>query len=207
MSNETVEILSRAKELFSRYGVRSISMDDVASELGRSKKTIYQHVSNKEDLLRKLFLWEFEQIQARFADIYNRNLNAIDEMVEIHKFIASQHESYNAPMEYDLKKYYPALFHEIIHTAHATRRKTLIANMEKGKREGLYRPDIVPEAIAMLYFSGFECQKPEGIDGCQGIPARTILREAFLYHLHGICSPKGLELLYQRINEFKIKES
>ncbi|MEM1220215.1 MAG: helix-turn-helix domain-containing protein, partial [Bacteroidota bacterium] len=46
------DILSRSKRLFLRYGIRSVTMDDISKEMGISKKTLYQYVDNKADLIR-----------------------------------------------------------------------------------------------------------------------------------------------------------
>src|SRR5690606_36413346 len=75
------KIRKGAEELFKRYGVRSISMDDIARHLAVSKKTLYQHFADKEEIVRAACAGYLERTDAEFRAISRQANNAIEELV------------------------------------------------------------------------------------------------------------------------------
>lgn len=142
MESKTMAILDQVRKLYQRYGIKSVTMDDVAQSLNISKKTLYAHFKDKEDLIRQVMRDEDENRCDFFSEIEKKNQNAIDELFEVHKMINGIFKEYNPAMEYDIRKYYPGLFFQI----KETRRKRMVdavqKNLNKGKKEGLYRNEM-----------------------------------------------------------------
>src|SRR5665811_2127221 len=107
MNDELKNILLKVRELYMKYGIKSITMDDVARELGISKKTLYQYVTDKDDLVRKFVDYEIDQKQDEVIRCFNIRFNAIEELFEISFFMNKMMRNQNPATEYDLKKYYP----------------------------------------------------------------------------------------------------
>jgi len=105
MTVALTEILDKISELFLSYGIRSMTMDNISSELGISKKTLYQHVKNKEDLIRQVIHYEYRKRSFEVKKIIKEEHNAIEQLFEIHKLIISFIKKYSSAIEYDLKKY------------------------------------------------------------------------------------------------------
>ena len=100
------QIITKSEELFMRYGIRSVSMDDIARELGISKKTLYQQVENKSDLIRQIFAERSMQERLAIEAMRQESDNAIEEVVEVARFMISRLRLLSPTSRYDLEKYY-----------------------------------------------------------------------------------------------------
>ena len=107
MNEELENILGKVRELYMKYGIKSITMDDVARELAISKKTLYQYVTDKDDLVGKFIDNEIEIRQVQICKCFRVGYNAIEELFEIAAFMNKLMREQNPATEYDLKKYYP----------------------------------------------------------------------------------------------------
>ncbi len=107
MNEELKNILLKVSDLYTKYGIKSITMDDVATELGISKKTLYQYVTDKDDLVGKFIDNEIALRQEEICKCFQAGFNAIEELFEISKFMNKLMKDQNPATEHDLKKYYP----------------------------------------------------------------------------------------------------
>ena len=89
MDDRTLHILEKVRRLYYRYGIKSVTMDDVAKHLCISKKTLYEHFTDKEDLVRNIVLMDHSDHKKFFQEIKRRNLNAIEELFEVYRMINS----------------------------------------------------------------------------------------------------------------------
>jgi len=119
------------------YGIKSITMDDVSRELGMSKKTLYQFVTDKDDLVGKFIDNEIAIRQEEICKCFRTGLNAIDELFEISIFMNKIMRNQNPATEYDLKKYYPEHYQKIVKTRREGIYRYILTNLENGKKEGL----------------------------------------------------------------------
>ena len=156
MNEDFKNILSKVRELYTKYGIKSITMDDVAKELGISKKTLYQHVTDKEDLVGKFIDNEIELRQKQICECFKAGYNAIEELFEISFFMNKLMREQNPATEHDLKKYYPEQYQKIVKVRREGMFSYILLNLKKGKKEGLYRDDMDDEVIAKLYLSRSE---------------------------------------------------
>ncbi len=204
MEKEITKLIAKVRDLYGRYGIRSVTMDDVARELGISKKTIYQYVSDKEDLVRKVLFSSIYELTAKIDAIHdNEKANAIEISFETQKAINEHMKHYNTNVEFDLRKYYPNVLHEFMDYQRTEMFRSVMSNMERGIKEGYFRKDLNSEIIGKLIVSQSELHNEKFIVDLQNKYLRTeIFAELFVYHLRGICSEKGIQLL-----EAKMKES
>src|SRR5262245_38207492 len=100
-------ILDQALRLFMRHGIKSMTMDDVANHLHISKKTLYQFVTDKNDLVERAVSRMHMSNTACIEDICGQGLNAIDEQYEIAKYLAGLLSQVHPSIHYDLEKYHP----------------------------------------------------------------------------------------------------
>lgn len=197
-------ILDKVGELYSRYGIKSITMDDLSHELGISKKTLYQYVTDKSDLVHKVTRNLMEKEREKFTRLLSKNFNAIEELIEVNHFIRNMIVNSNPSAEYDLKKYYPALFKEVRELKVSHMYASVLRNLKKGIKEGLYRKELNAEFIAMYYVARIESNM--NFESFRSNPAqfKEYLIEVFIYHIRGISSKKGIEFLEQHIDDIKI---
>ncbi|MCX6247032.1 MAG: TetR/AcrR family transcriptional regulator [Bacteroidetes bacterium] len=191
MDAKTLNILEQVTRLYKRYGIKSVTMDDVASHLCISKKTLYEHFKDKEDLVRNIVLLDYNKRNKFFLEIKRKNLNAIEELFEVYRMINSMFRDYNASMEYDIHKYYPDLFSKVKDIRRKQMFETMYSNMNKGKREGLYRKDLNSRIIARLHVFKVENMFDNEIFTMEELSSIKVFNEVFVYHMQGIMNEMG----------------
>lgn len=186
-----------------KYGIKSITMDDVARELGISKKTLYQYVTDKTDLVKKVVELEIEDKAEGFSKMNCPGLNAIEEIFEVHKMVRQMLKDYNPSTEYDLRKYYPDLYNQVVKVRRERIYNNTVANLEKGKAEGLYRQELNNEIIAKLQLSRIETAFDDKVFTQEELLSPKLFLEMFVYHIRGIANEKGLQVLEKKMKELE----
>src|ERR1035437_7762352 len=148
---DSKEIIEKAGKLFMQFGIRSQTMDDIARELGISKKTLYQYVTDKEDLVQKTFFLHFENEKCCIKTIHDNYVNAIEEMFEISKHVSEHLKVIHPSINYDVKKYHPNAWKIFLEYRNKFIYKTISENMEKGIKEELYRQNLNIPVLTRLY--------------------------------------------------------
>ncbi|MEI7490087.1 MAG: TetR/AcrR family transcriptional regulator [Bacteroidota bacterium] len=203
MSDKVQSILGQVSRLYHRYGIKSVTMDDVASHLCISKKTLYEYFEDKKDLVSQVLLTEHSGNCKLFDEILNLKLNAIEELFEIYKSIKKMIQDYNPSMDYDIRKYYPDLFMKIREVRRRSMFENTLKNMNKGKKDGLYRKDLNAEVIARLHLFRIESLVDNDLFSADELNSFEIFHELFIYHLHGIMSNKGREFYLRNFEKFR----
>jgi AcrR family transcriptional regulator len=184
-----------------KYGIKSITMDDLARSLGVSKKTIYREVDNKEDLIRKVICMEMQESKADMEGVRNDSRDAIEEMVKMAKLIIQKTRSISPTTYYDLQKYYRNVWHQLEEMRVEYIYSKIRGNIEWGIEEGLYRKDVNAEIIAKLYIHKTRLMTDEEIFSLERYQRDELILQFISYHLHGIMSMKGLKLWKQYKHE------
>jgi len=195
------QILLKATEMFLTLGFKSVTMDDIAAEMGISKKTIYQHFSTKPDLVKEVTLKLFESISCGIDTISENNLNPIEELFEIKNFVLQHLKNESASPIYQLQKYYPKLFSSLKQKQFQIMQKCVIENLEKGVKKGLYRADIDVDFISRIYFIGVTGIKDNDMFPLKNYAMKNLMNQYLDYHLRGICTPNGILQLEKQLNE------
>jgi TetR/AcrR family transcriptional regulator, cholesterol catabolism regulator len=192
-------ILTKATEMFLTLGFKSVTMDDIASEMGISKKTIYQHFSTKPDLVKEVTLELFESISCGIDAIRENNLNPIEELFEIKNFVLHHLKNESASPIYQLQKYYPKIHSTLKKKQFEKMDECIIQNLKKGIELGLYRKEIMIAAIGRLYFAGMTSLKDVELFPTEMFNVKDLQNQYLEYHLRGICTKKGIDNLEKLI--------
>jgi len=191
---ETKEkILSKSEALFLRYGIRSVTMDDIARELGISKKTLYQIVDNKADLIKKVLLKYIEEERSSMLEIIQSSGNAIEEMLNIGQHITQVLRKLKPTTLFDLQKYYPESWQMVRALNQEHVYSVIRQNLEKGISQAFYRSNLNADIIARLYVGKTHYLVNEDFFPLRNYERGELYREFILYHMHGILSEKGRE--------------
>jgi TetR/AcrR family transcriptional regulator, cholesterol catabolism regulator len=193
--NDTADrIKLKAHALFMQYGLRSVSMDDIATGLGISKKTIYQFYQDKDALVDDVIatLINHNQLccdndKLKSEDAIHEIFLAIDMMLEMFK-------SMNPSILFDMHKYYPTAFQIFLKHRDGYLFTVIKENIKRGIEEGLYRENLKVEVMArfrvesmMLPFNPeFQSKVKESLVGVE--------EEITIHFLYGLVSPKGYKL-------------
>lgn len=196
-------ILTQALQVFMRKGIKCISMDDMARELGISKKTLYLHVKDKEELVDLATDVFCEKEDCEINQIIAQNLNAIEESLAIKKWVLSVMKCIHPAVGYDLEKYHPKVSKKMQANRAKNVYKTIFDNIIKGQNEGLYRADLNAEIIAKIYIARMEIFFDENMFPSSTFVISDLYLEAFEYHIRGIASAKGIKLLESAIAKSK----
>lgn len=202
MSTEE-KIIKGAEELFFKYGIRSVTMDDIAKHLGMSKKTIYQYYKEKDEIIHKLMMAQIEGHQCTFSECVERSENIVDEVFTMMKNIHEIFSKINPQFIYELQKYYPQTWKLFKDFKEEFIIKMVEKSLEKGKKEGHVRPDVNVKILSRLRMEQVElAMDPAAFspDKFKILDVQLTLVEHFLY---GICTLKGHKLInkYKEITE------
>jgi hypothetical protein len=203
MNEELKNILLKVRELYTKYGIKSITMDDVAAELGISKKTLYQYVTDKDDLVGKFIDSEIILRQEEICKCFSSDFNAIEELFEISVFMNRLMKDQNPATEHDLKKYYPHHYYKTVKTRRDRIFNYILLNLKKGKEEGLYRKELNDEIIAKLYLSRVENIHVNDLFTVEEFTSMKLFLELLMYHIRGIATEKGIIVLEKKMKELE----
>jgi AcrR family transcriptional regulator len=197
------KILVGAEELFFRYGIRSVTMDDIAKHLGMSKKTIYQYYKEKDEIIHRLMQGNVKKHELTFTESYEKAANIVDEVFCIMKNIQEIFSKINPQFIYELQKYYPQTWKLFKEFKEDFILKMVERSLEKGKKEGHVREDVNVKILARLRMEQIEwAMNPAAFppDKFKILEVHLVIVEHFLY---GICTLKGHKLInkYKQITE------
>lgn len=188
-------ILSEVDKLFNRYGVKSVTMDDIARHLGMSKKTIYQYFENKNKLILTFMK---EKIAAQVASI-NQGIEGVTNAVEELLFAVEKMEEIlsqaNPTLFFDLQKYYPeawSLFRDF--REHILYQKVL-QNLQWGIAQKYYRSDINVEIIARLRVEQIDMAFNQQVFPVQKFSISQVIRALTEHFIYGISTESGRQIL------------
>jgi len=194
------KILIGATDLFLSYGFKSVTMDDIANKLGMSKKTIYQHFDNKTKLVEASTMHLFEFIADGINHICQLDKNPIEEIYSIKQFVMAHLKDEKSSPQYQLQKYYPSIFKNLKDKQFCVMQDCVIDNLNKGVSLGLYRQDIHVDFISRIYFNAMMVIKDDDLFPRNKFSIPMLMTNYLEYHLRGICTQKGLEILNNNIN-------
>ena len=194
------EIIARSEKLFLQLGIRSVSMDDIASKLGISKKTLYQHFDNKDALVEAVILTHVERERESIAAICSKAKDALDEIRTIGAFIISTIEDVSSGTMYDLQKYFHKSWELLMKKQDGHMLECISHNIERGIREGFYRSDLNIEIVGKIYAKATYMVVEEIAQPASKFTRRQLIWELHNYHIHAIATPKGLRL-WKKYNE------
>jgi AcrR family transcriptional regulator len=197
------EILNRVAQVVLRYGIKSVTMDDLARELGVSKKTLYAHFGDKRKMIQMLVA---EQVNLDKICCENKRLeanNAIDEMFQVTSFVTERLKMANVSFFYDLRTSYPKAFKTMEEYKWGYIQQTIVENLNRGKAEGIYRKDMDSLTVAKVYLLSVDMIfGGDAFLGTKKTPYELFV-EIFHLHMRGIVNDKGLKLLIEHLNYVK----
>jgi len=189
------KIIYKSADLFLSYGFKSVTMDDIANALGISKKTIYQHFDNKTKLVEATTLAMFSMISHGIDCICALEKNPIEEIYDIKRFVSEHLKDEKSSPQYQLQKYYPRIYKNLKNKQFDVMYQCVKTNLDRGISIGIYRDSINVDFITRIYFSCMLAIKDEDLFSKKTFSMNTLLDNYLEYHLRGICTNKGLEIL------------
>jgi AcrR family transcriptional regulator len=199
-------ILEKAADLFSRYGIRSITMDEIASQLGISKKTIYQFFTDKDEMVSAVIGQEIQRNEMDCNHFRNEAADAVHQVFLALESLEEMLKYTNPLMLYDLEKHHPRSFQKLKEYKYRFLYQILMDNLQWGMGEELYRSDIDRDIVAKNRIeSAFLIFNPDLFPHSRYKISEVNLELSMLF-LHGVVTPKGKRLIEKYTAE-RIKKS
>ncbi len=200
MDDKRLEILERASTVYMRLGIKSVTMDDLARELGISKKTIYKYFDDKSDLVRSIVRLKTEMDQAICMNCITESGNAIDDLIQVSKLIAEHIGNVNPTVFHDVRKYHPDAWQLMESHRWGFVLNMIVGNIEKGKEENLFRDDVNAEVIGRVYVSSMDTLFNSDIFPWPKFTFQEVYSELIRYHINGLVNENGQKYLQQKID-------
>jgi len=194
------KILNKATDLFLSLGFKSVTMDDLAHEMGISKKTIYSHFDNKTKLVEACTLELFNTVSQGIDAICSLQKNPIEELYEIKKFAMKHLKDEKASPQFQLQKYYPKIHQTLRMKQFELMQNCVVDNVKRGIDMGIYRSSLNINFIARIYFSGVTSIKDQTLFPEDEFPQSRLMDDYLEYHLRGIITPEGRKILNEIIH-------
>ncbi len=192
-------ILHKSLELFTKYGFRAVTMDEICQQIGISKKTLYQFYTDKDALIDECMEMDMVNGKSDCTIATEMSENAVDEIFITLEFITQEFKDLNPIVMHDLKKFYPATFEKLNNHINHFYYTIIYNNLQKGINEGFYRKnldlDILTKFRLSVILMGFD-QNIYPSEKYNLVKVTEVLLDHFLY---GIVTEEGLKL----INEYK----
>lgn len=196
---ETLEkILVKAEELFFTYGVKNTTMDDLSRSLGASKKTLYQFVTDKADLVNRTMENHLKVEQAQMANIVSQAPNAIEELLSIARHVTGHMKGINPAIVSDMQRFYPAAWQLFTDYKMTFIYNIMLNNMNRGIAEGMYRKDLNPDILAKIYIARMDLIIDQKLFPFAKYDFVSVYRETLNYHIQGISSSEGQAYLEKK---------
>lgn len=177
-------------------------MDDIAREMGMSKKTIYKHVRDKSELVKVVLKSHLAEEMQQVEQTLHSSPNAVDSMIKLLEYFLTQIREFNPSVLYDLQKYYPESWNLFNEYRYGFFQNIIEENIKNGMKQGYYRSDLDASIISKIYIRSFEVMLDQELFPQKKFQFFMVYKEYLNYHLRGILSPQGLKFLEQQ-NFFK----
>ncbi len=193
------EIIHQVSLLFLEFGIKSMTMDDVAKSLRISKKTLYKYVNDKNDLVFKVMDEVIQLKQQQLLSIFESKDHPIDELIAMIEFSGQEVSMIHPSVQYDLKKYYPESWKLFEIHKHGFIYQRMLINLEKGMKMGVYRNNLNPSIIAKIYASKADLVFDSSLFPANQYNFKNVLDEMMRHHIRGIATEKGIKYLKTQI--------
>lgn len=191
--NTREKIIEIANEQFKRYGLRSVTMDDIARQAGISKKTIYQEFADKNQLVLEVFTAEIGKDKEAISCVPMMDDDVIQHLVGLSTYMRERFADINPMVMNELQRYFPQCWQLFEDFKKEHIYKEIVDVLEKGKVQGYFRPEINTEIIALTRLE----QMMSTFDPIKFPPSKfnqvELQVELFEHFLHGIFTDKGRE--------------
>lgn len=194
-------IKQKADELFRRYGIKSVTMDEIASQMGVSKKTIYQSFSDKNELVDSVIVEMLDYNKLCCRNSRMQAQNAVQEVYFGMESLQDMLDNMNPSILFDIERGHPGTFKKFTEYKYNFLFDLMKKNIERGKKEGLYRADLNADLIAKIRIETIMLAFNEDLFPKNQYSLVYIQQEMLEYFLFAMVTPKGYKLITKYQND------
>ncbi len=198
-------IIHRAAEMFLDEGIKSVRMDDIATRLGVSKRTLYEMFGDKRDLLEQSVAHYF--VGKRQA-ILSRTAEADNVLEEIFLMMYTmKRDERDVALAYNLKKFYPEIYHRLELDAYEFTRREFDRLIAGGIRQGLFVPSLDKSLAAdtLMYMVSVISEKMHnfGPSNTKTVSCEAMFEFMTVNFFRGLATRKGVETIDRLVEKYK----
>lgn len=198
-------ILLKSHELFNRYGIRSVSMDDIAAQLGMSKKTLYQYYTDKDELVTAVFSVVMDDNRVQCNANKEKADNAVHEVFMAFDMVQEMFANMNVSVLYDMEKYHPTCYKKYVEYKNGFMYGMIRSNIERGIKEEVYRDDIDVDIMTRYRIYSIMLSFNTQVFPNNRTNVVYIEQNLLEHFLNGLATPKGQKLI-QKYKSQRIKK-
>lgn len=187
------EIILRILDVFSTYGIRSLTMDSLSQKIPLAKKELLLLGKNKEALIELVFEYRFQKSEEILNSVllHHEIKNAIDELLYVSLFMQQHHSNFKPILDFELSKYYPVMYETYQKTCSIHMLNGLIKNIERGINEDIYRTDVDAQIVARIYVEKLHLVFNEILQKELGYTNKRVFSEILINHINSISNENG----------------
>jgi AcrR family transcriptional regulator len=193
-------ILETALRMFRMYGIKSVTMFDISKETGVSKKTVYEHFKDKEDLVLEGMNFVLNSHIEQFQDFRILSHNAIEELLKEQEYMELMGKTVNPVMLYEIQKYHPAIWKQVESFKVSSVLHSILENLKRGIDEGVYRDDLNLNIIGRMRQLQLETVFDPAQYPVMQYDMHEVMEQLTIHFLLGITTLKGRELAEKYLN-------
>lgn len=201
MEEKKLELIDQISKVFMHYGIKSVTMDDLANKLGVSKKTLYVYFKDKKDMVRQMVIAKTERDTAFCMMAKEESENAIDAFLAITTYVLKRIREVHPSVFFDMQKYHNDAWQILEEHRVVFIQQLLKDNMERGMNEGIYRGDLNLEIMPRLFIGRFDRAFDPKTFPPTEFSFEEVFNEMLIFHLRGLANEKGLKYLQERLNK------
>jgi TetR/AcrR family transcriptional regulator, cholesterol catabolism regulator len=186
-------ILNKATEMCFRFGIRSVTMDDIAKELGISKKTIYQHFEDKDEIIFQIMKLEMDKDKNEWASLSITSKNLLDKMTSALQLMRKGMEGMHSSIIFDIKRYHPRAWALFLDHKNNFILETVTNDINAGIKEGIFRSDINVSFMAKFRMEQVEMGFDTDVFPSTSFNMVEIQTTLLDHFIRGILTEKGLK--------------
>lgn len=193
--NPKAELVQRARELFMQYGVRSITMSELASRMGISKKTVYQYFEDKEALVEAAMVSNLHQERDCVFNLVGTNENPVHAFLDVSTMYRNLVRTMKPHVILELKRYYPKVYALVEAHKQDMTFRTVQQNLKRGIASGHYRATLDPLVLARFFAHMPEMMMQTGADLEDTYGLQDVFEAIFTNFLQGLLTDAGREAM------------
>ena len=191
------KIVEKAGELYMQYGIRTVTMDDIASQLSISKKTIYQFFKDKGELVNTVAGIHLKIEEQRFIGLTEAGDNAVHELILLSSCLRESMKEMKMNLMHELQKFYPKAWKMYEEFKGNVMKESVMAVIIRGQNEGLFRKDINAELMAIMRIEQVQTFIIGNLLPRNTYSLEAVQMQLFDHFIHGLFTIEGHQLFNQ----------
>ncbi|MDP4223635.1 MAG: TetR/AcrR family transcriptional regulator [Bacteroidota bacterium] len=188
-------IIEEASQMFRTYGIRSVTMDMLASRMGISKRTIYEVFRDKDELLHGVLKWMRLRQQEIMKKLFSESENIIEAIFKMLKLMSDHFSKMSPAFQLDVKKYHQDILNKFGERNELPYYSSNSEILKRGIDEGVFRKDIDLDITNKCLLEVVKMSYDENVFPSDSFLNRDVIKNFYINYLRGISTPKGLELI------------